>query len=105
MLLLIISFICPFIFLPNNTFLTEFSAPITARVYKFCIHLDRGQVYCGKENQDALINVRLLFFSCFLFFISHSNEIHREICVNDFSGSKPYFRKLENSYIFDCVCY
>ena len=44
-----------------NLFITEFSAPITARVFKFCIHLERGQVYCWKENQDAVINFCLLF--------------------------------------------
>ena len=40
-------------------------------------------MYCGKENQDAVINFCL--FSPF--FISHSNVIHREICVKDFSGT------------------
>ena len=44
--------------------LLYFSA-ITARVFKFGIHLERGQVYCGKENQDAVINFYLLF----LFFL------------------------------------
>ena len=44
---------------------TEFSAPITARVYS--IHLERGQVYCGKETQDSVINICLLF-PFFLFF-------------------------------------
>ena len=53
MLLLIIPFICPFFFLSNKTFR---SAPITARVFKFGIHLERGQVYCGEENQDSVIN-------------------------------------------------
>ena len=53
-----------------------------AKAIKFCIHLESGQVYCGKENQDAEINFCLIvpFFS-----ISHSNVIYREICVNDFS--------------------
>ena len=57
-----------------------------ARVFKFCIHLERGQVYCGKENQDAVINFYLLF-PFFLFSVSHSSVIHREICVKDFSGT------------------
>ena len=43
--------ICPFFFLPIKLFVTEFSAPITARVFKFCTHLERGQIHCGKENQ------------------------------------------------------
>ena len=56
-----------------------------AKVFKFCIHLESGQVYCGKENQDAEINFCRLF-PVFFFSISHSSVIHREICVIDFSG-------------------
>ena len=58
-----------------------------AKVFKFCIHLESGQVYCGKENQDAEINFCLLFPFLLFFSISHSNVIHREICVKDFSGT------------------
>ena len=54
-----------------------------AKVFKFCIHLESGQIYCGTENQDAEINFCLLF----PFSISHSNVIHREICVKDFAGT------------------
>ena len=65
---------------------TDFSASMRAKVFKFCVHLESGQVYCGKENQDAEINFYLLF-PFLLFSISHSNVIHREICVKDFSGT------------------
>ena len=41
-------------------------------------------MYCGKENPDVLINFCLL--SIFPFF-SHSNVIHKQICVKDFSGT------------------
>ena len=58
---LIIRFICPFSFSPIKLFITEFSAPIIARVLKFCIHLERGQVYCRKENQHSVINFCPLF--------------------------------------------
>ena len=57
-----------------------------AKVFKFCIHLESGQVYCGKETQDAEINFCLLF-PFLLFSISHSNVIHREICFKDFWGT------------------
>ena len=57
-----------------------------ARVFKFLIHLESGQIYCGTENQDDEIYFYYLF-SFFLFSISHSNVIHREICVKDFSGT------------------
>ena len=56
-----------------------------AKVLKFCIHLESGQVYYGNENQDAEINFCLLF--PFFFSISHSSVIHREIRVDDFSGT------------------
>ena len=57
-----------------------------AKVFKFCIHLESGQVHCGKENQNAEINFCFLFL-CFLFSVFHSNVIHRQICVKDFSGT------------------
>ena len=66
--------------------MTDFSTPMKARVFKFCIHLESGQVCSEKENQDAKINFTLLF-AFFLFSISHSNVMHREICVKDFSGT------------------
>ena len=57
-----------------------------ARVFKFLIPLESGQIYCGTENQDAEVYFYLLF-PFFLFFISHSSVIHREICVKNFSGT------------------
>ena len=59
-----------------------------AKVFKFCIHLESGQVhvYCRKENQYAEINFCILL-PFLLFSISHSNVIHRDICVKDFSGT------------------
>ena len=72
---------------PIKISVIEISAPIIARVFIFCtcMHLERGQVYSGKENQDAVINFCL--FPFFLFSISHSDVIHREIWVKDFSGT------------------
>ena len=57
-----------------------------ANFFKFCIHIESGQVYCGKGNQDAEINFCLLF-PFLLFSLSHSDVKHREICVKDFSGT------------------
>ena len=103
MLLLIIPFICHFSFSPIKLFVTEFSAPIAARVFKFCIHLERGQVYFGKENQDSVINFCLLFHFSF-FCISHSNVIHREICVKDFSGTTvPRILKFGTNVRYDLL--
>ena len=40
---------------------TDFWASMRARVFKFLIHLESGQVYCGTENQDAEIYIYHLF--------------------------------------------
>ena len=72
-----------------------------ARVFKFLIHIESGQVYCGTENQDAEIYFYHLF-PFFLFPISHSNVIHREICVKDFSGtSVPRILKFGTNVGYD----
>ena len=39
---------------------TDFSAPIGASVFKFCVHLQEGKLYCVNENKCA--NVLLLQF-------------------------------------------
>ena len=72
-----------------------------AKVFKFCIHIENGQVYCGKENQDAEI---CLLFPFLLFSISHSNVIHREICVKDFSGTTaPRILKFGTNVAYDLL--
>ena len=74
-----------------------------AKVFKFCIHLESGQVDCGKENQNAEINFCLLF-QFFYFSISHSNVIYREICVKDFSGTTvPRILKLGTNVGYDLL--
>ena len=53
-----------------------------ARVFKFCIHIESAQVYCGTENKTQI------YFALFLIFsISHSSVIHREICDKYFLGT------------------
>ena len=75
------------------------------KVFKFCIHLESGQVYCGKESQDAEFNFCLLF-PFFLFSISHSNVIHREICVKNFSGTTvPRIFKFRTTVEYDLLHY
>ena len=59
--MLIIPFISPFFFFSNKFFNTDFSAPMRATVFKFCILLQRVEVYYVKENHDAEI-----YFAFFL---------------------------------------
>ena len=56
----------------------DFSAYILARLFKFCIHLESGQVYCLKDNQEAYFNFCLL--------VSFSFVMHMAISINDISG-------------------
>ena len=50
-----------------------------------------------------MINFCLLF-PFFLFFISHSNVIHREICVKDFSGTTvPRILKFGTNVEYDLL--
>ena len=47
---------------------TDFSAPFGASVFKFCVQLQVGKVYCVNENKDA--NLHFAFFFNFSFFLS-----------------------------------
>ena len=63
-ILLISPFICSFFsFSPMEVSVTDFSAPIGASVFKFCVHLQDGKVYMEIK---MLILILLSFFK-FLF--------------------------------------
>ena len=50
---------------------TDFSAPIRASVFKFCVHLQVGKVYCVNENLET--NPHFAFFySIFHFSVCYS---------------------------------
>ena len=58
---------------------TYFSAPVGASVFKFCVHLQVGNVYYVNETEGA--NPDCAFFNCFLFHFSfcRSYIIHMDI--------------------------
>ena len=66
---------------PN--FLLQISQLLWEIVFKFCVLLDSGQVYCVTRNKTD----KIYFAFFFLFSIFHSNLIHREICDKYFSGT------------------
>ena len=72
MLLLSFPLFVHFSFFPSKFSATNFSSSMRARVFKFCIHMESGRVYCGTENKTA--EIYFAFF--FLFSISHSNVIY-----------------------------
>ena len=57
---------------------TDFSTPIGASVFKFCVHLQVGNVYYVNENQDAYPHFAFFFnfsfFPSFTLYIVHNNE-------------------------------
>ena len=57
---------------------TDFSAPIGASVYKFCVHLQVGKVYCVNEKKDANPYFDF-FFQFFIFSFCRSYIIHMNI--------------------------
>ena len=66
---------------------TDFSAPIGASVFKFCVHLQVGKVYCVNENLDAHPHFAF-FFQFFIFSFCRSYIIHMVIFyVKDFSAT------------------
>ena len=70
MLLLIIPLFVHFSYSPSKFSVTNFLVSMRARVFKFCIHIESGQVYCVTKNETEIYSA---FF--FLFSISHSNII------------------------------
>ena len=65
---------------------TDFSAPIGASVFKFCLHLQDGKVYCVNGNLDANPHFAFFFKLYFSFFLSYI--IHMDIfSVKDFSAT------------------
>ena len=66
---------------------TDFSAPIWARVFLFRVHLQVGKVYCVNENLDVNPHFAF-FFQFFIFSFFHSYIIHMDIfSVKDFSAA------------------
>ena len=57
---------------------TDFSAPIGASVFKFCVHLQEGKVYCVNGNEDANPHFAF-FFQFFIFSFFDSYVIQMDI--------------------------
>ena len=46
---------------------TDFSVPIGTSVFKFCVHLQVGYVYCINENKGANPHIAVFFFKFSIF--------------------------------------
>ena len=58
----------------------DFSVPIGASVFKFCVHFQVGLVYCVNENKDA--KAHFAFF--FNFSFCHYYIIHKDVFRQNF---------------------
>ena len=56
---------------------TDFSAPIGASVFNFCVLLKVGKVYCVNENKDAKAHF-VFFFQLFLLSLLY-NITHMDV--------------------------
>ena len=67
---------------------TDFSAPIGASVFKFCVHLQIGKVYCVNENLDAHPHLPSFFnfFQFFLLSLLYNTSIWTFFSVKDFTA-------------------
>ena len=66
---------------------TDFSTPIGASVFKFCVHLQVVKVYCVNENLDTYPHFAF-FFQFFIFSFCHSYIIHMGFfSINDFTAT------------------
>ena len=66
---------------------TDFSAPIGASVFKFCVHLKVGKMYCVNENKDTYPYFAF-FFKFFIFSFCRSYIIEWTFfSVKDFSAT------------------
>ena len=54
---------------------TDLSAPIRASVFKFCVYLQIGKVYCVNENKEAHPYF-ICFFTFFLLSLLHNAYEH-----------------------------
>ena len=63
-------------FSPMEISLADFSAPIGTSVFKYCVHLQVGKVYCVNENKDA--NPYFAFFQFFIFSFCRSCIIYMD---------------------------
>ena len=93
-----------FFCLSDKIFVTDFSAPMRATVFKFCVHLHRFDLYCVEENHNAEIYFAFFFPFYLFFFISHSNVMHSDFFFKDFLGTiKPRILKVNTNIGLDVV--
>ena len=102
--MLIISFTDLSIFFYHiKGFVTDFSAPMTARVFKICIHLPKVKLCCVKDMQDTVIYFAIFYIFSF-FHLSFKCKTQGNMCQRFFSGTKrPRISKVCTNIVFDLL--
>ena len=77
-------------FFPMKISVADFSVPIWASVFKCCVHLQVGLVYCVNGNNDAKAH----FVFPFNFFLCHSYITHMDVFRQSFSAT-TWFRTMK----------
>ena len=67
-------------------FVEDFSVPIGALVFKFCVNLQIGLVYCVNENKDAKAHFAF-FFNIHFFLLLLLYNAYGHFFVKDFSAT------------------
>ena len=108
-----VSLFVHFSFSPMEISVSDFSGPNGASVFKFCVNLQEGKVYCVNENYEAYSHCGF-FFNFSFFFFCHSYVIQMDnfflskdfsaptlvkilkgsVSIRPFSWLKPIFFKL-----------
>ena len=65
---------------------TDFSAPIGASVFKFCVHLQEGEVYYVNGNEDANPHFAFFFHCLSVPLFVHFSFSPMKISATDFSA-------------------
>ena len=76
-----------FSFIPMEISVTNFSAPIGASVFKFCVHLQIGKLYCVDENLDPNPHFVFFFFNFSFFLLSLLYNTYGHFYDKDFSAA------------------
>ena len=99
-LFLVITLFVYFFLLSTNVFITDFSAPLTARVFKFCMHIQTVEFYWVKETHDTVLYCAF-FFPCF----PPVTQMLRNLCLRYLRIYKTQdFESLYKHWVWRVLC-
>ena len=75
--------------IPMEISVTDFSAPFGPNVFKFCVHLQDGKVYCVNGIENAYPHFAFFFQFCIFFLLSllYNTYSRTFFSIKDFSAT------------------